>query len=457
MRPAIATILVLTTFGWVSASAAESAIDDPLPRRGFLGAQLMAVPPEWREMLRLGPQQGAIITGIIPGTAASLLDVRQYDVLIRVGDLEVSGDEVLPEIVSTISRHRDGDVLPFTFIRNGQEVTENIRLMGLQKEMNPKIDVVYSALKAGPIWQRTIITKPKGAGPFPIVVYFQDYGCESLDQPYPPYRPIRQFAHTLAELGVAVMRIEKPGIGDSEGPPCTECGFETERAAFDAAVPYAKSVPFVDANDVHIFGHGTGGVSAALAAAKYDVASVIVFGTYCRPFKDHLHRNELRFAAVSGIPESKSEETVALADKYFGMLLDEKKAPYEILFDCPELDAYVEVRDGDDSTKIFGVDYRYWQELNAVNVDEVWSNVDDLVLALWGDADYASGQEDHQRIADIVNANHPKNAVLWTVPGTGHKLDTATSIHESFAHRMYGPFNPLIAHQVQLWTRGGGR
>ncbi|MEK7794877.1 MAG: hypothetical protein AAB353_10120, partial [Candidatus Hydrogenedentota bacterium] len=66
MRPAIATILVLTTFGWVSASAAESAIDDPLPRRGFLGAQLMAVPPEWREMLRLGPQQGAIITGIIP-------------------------------------------------------------------------------------------------------------------------------------------------------------------------------------------------------------------------------------------------------------------------------------------------------------------------------------------------------------------------------------------------------
>ena len=445
------TVFLISSLGWVS--AAEGVEEDPLPRRGFLGAQLMEVPPEWRDELKLEPGIGAIIAGILPGTAASLLDVREYDVLVRVGDLEVVGSDVLPEIISTISRHRDGDVLPFTFLRFGKEITKDIRLMGMRKETSNSIDVLYSALKVGPIWRRTIVTKPKGDGPFPVVVYYQSYGCDSLDQPYTTRHNARHFAHSLADVGVAVIRIEKSGVGDSEGLPCIECGYEEEYAAYDVAVPYAKGLSFVDPDDVHVFGHGTGGVSAARVAAKYDVASVMVYGTYCRPLREHLELNEIRFLDVSGASNSRTEQTLAKAERFLTLMLDEGQHPTDILFEHRDLESYVEMREGDD-IRFFGVDHRYWRQLSDIDVEALWAEVDEPVLALWGDSDYVSGPEDHQRIVDIVNRKDAGRGLFRTVFSIGHAFDAAPSVNDSFADRMRGPMNPGIVREVENWVKG---
>lgn len=55
------------------------------------------------------------------------------------------------------------------------------------------------------------------------------------------------------------LRIEKPGVGDSEGGPFAELDFTTELDIYRQALKQLKEQPEVDAEHVFIFGHSMGG------------------------------------------------------------------------------------------------------------------------------------------------------------------------------------------------------
>ena len=108
---------------------------------------------------------------------------------------------------------------------------------------------------------------PDGAGPFPAAVLLSDVGPHDRDARQGNYRLFADVASALARQGVAVLRLDDRGVGQSGGNGATATTADLVRDA-QAALTYLRLRPSLDASRAGIIGHGEGGNVALLAAAQ---------------------------------------------------------------------------------------------------------------------------------------------------------------------------------------------
>jgi dienelactone hydrolase len=118
--------------------------------------------------------------------------------------------------------------------------------------------------------------KPKGDGPFPLVLYSHtSTGAGAI----PASRTLRpdMLASFLTERGIAVLAPMRRGRGMSEGSydepyPCNygshSAGLENAIADTDAALAYAKGLPFVDQGRIVLAGASRGGMLSVVYATR---------------------------------------------------------------------------------------------------------------------------------------------------------------------------------------------
>jgi dienelactone hydrolase len=118
--------------------------------------------------------------------------------------------------------------------------------------------------------------KPKGNGPFPLLLYSHtSTGAGAI----PASRTLRpdMLAQFLTERGMAVLAPMRRGRGMSEGSydepyQCNygshSAGLENAIADTDAALAYAKSLPFVDQERIVLAGASRGGILSVVYATK---------------------------------------------------------------------------------------------------------------------------------------------------------------------------------------------
>ena len=82
----------------------------------------------------------------------------------------------------------------------------------------------------------------------------------------------------IERSGALVMRVEKPGLGDSEGPPCRDVSFKEEFAAHRAALAYLKTIPDVDTNNIVILGLSNGGGYAPEVGNGHNIKGYAIMG-----------------------------------------------------------------------------------------------------------------------------------------------------------------------------------
>lgn len=89
------------------------------------------------------------------------------------------------------------------------------------------------------------------------------------------------------KAGYAVVRVEKPGIGESEGTKRLRSPqLSKDLTAFQNAFAFFKKLPFIDSTQVFLFGHSQGGITAPLLAAKtkFKPRGILVYGTVVKPW-----------------------------------------------------------------------------------------------------------------------------------------------------------------------------
>jgi len=85
------------------------------------------LPPEVRpERPQVQVVTGALIVEVIEGTPAEGARLRVGDLIVAVGDEQVSPDQPLPDLVG---RHRPGDQVTLTILRDGKRLTVEVRLV----------------------------------------------------------------------------------------------------------------------------------------------------------------------------------------------------------------------------------------------------------------------------------------------------------------------------------------
>ena len=134
------------------------------------------------------------------------------------------------------------------------------------RESYPNVEVIYDSVTSpGGKRLRTIITKPRNAkGKLPVIFVAGWLSCDSVEAPAETKDESGLVFRGLAQMpGFVLFRMDKQGVGDSEGV-CGETDFDSELAGYRAAFRALKNYDFIDTRRVYILGISNGGGFAPL-------------------------------------------------------------------------------------------------------------------------------------------------------------------------------------------------
>jgi hypothetical protein len=98
---------------------------------------------------------------------------------------------------------------------------------------------------------RTFVTRPKGVtGKVPAIFFVGWLSCDSVEYPDGETDGFGAIFHRLIEQsGYATMRLDKPGVGESQGD-CGKTDFATDLSGYQAAFAELFKYDFIDAAKV---------------------------------------------------------------------------------------------------------------------------------------------------------------------------------------------------------------
>ncbi|MDB5269901.1 MAG: hypothetical protein JWP58_2941 [Hymenobacter sp.] len=129
------------------------------------------------------------------------------------------------------------------------------------------IEAVNLTSQPGNVALAGTLSIPDGAGPFPAAVLLTDMGSQDRDSRQGSYRFFADIATTLARQGIAVLRLDDRGVGQSGGNGPLTTTADLVRDAL-AGLNYLRVRPSIDPARTGLIGHGEGGNVALLAAAQ---------------------------------------------------------------------------------------------------------------------------------------------------------------------------------------------
>jgi pimeloyl-ACP methyl ester carboxylesterase len=288
-------------------------------------------------------------------------------------------------------------------------------------EQLPSIDIQYGELAVGSARLRTIVTST--LRPRAMILVIQGIACESIEgsggegaEARGTDAPLVGLVHGLACAGYDTFRIDKHGVGDSDGGPCNAIDFETEVAGFAAALAAATDRARALAIPLVVFGHSVGGIIAARLASAH-VAAIVTYGAPASPWLACLVETTRRQMALRGVADATIERAATeLADRAFVDGLNGRTGAYH-------------------------------RQLDAIDPVTLWSAVTAPVLVVRGEFDWVVRADDQARIATLVG----HGSTIIDLPDVDHVLgwhpDQASSLRDYGA----GRFDPRIVPPIVAW------
>ena len=429
----------------------DASGSDVLPRRGSLGLPIAPVSAEQATKLKLKPGVGVVATQSIPGLTAERAGIKSGDIVVAL-----NGKSVGPSsIAATVREIPAGSPISITVVRDEKSTELKTNLMEKPRDPgNANYSVVYGHVVSHGKRMRTIITKPRKPGRYPGFMFIQgfapisyDFTLEgstgdvtTLDGPI-----LFEFANS----GFVTLRVEKPGVGDSEGGPFADMDYITELDIYRQALRQLKETKEVDSGNVFIFGHSMGGAFGPMIAAESRVKGLVVYGVEARTWFEYL-LDTIRFQGLlAGDTFETADDLVRQGSQLLTLVFLENQSVEEVKKSHPKLTG---LADSLFPGGLFsGKAHDFWRQLLETNFAAYWARCNSHVLAVWGASDFVSYDVDHKLIADIVNRAHPgwgKSAVL---PGSDHLFHDFGSESESMKNFRKGKFNPAFIKMTKDW------
>ena len=446
-------LFMLLALAWLASAAAhaDARNDGTLARRGYLGVRLGPVDEAVRASRNLEPRSGVHVQGLLPDSPASGI-LQEGDVVLKIDGQDLEGADAVAQAVTVIGSHKADQEARFLVARAGGRQEASIRFKALPLETHEPADTEYTSVEVNGNRHRVIVTRPKSTMAAPAIFYLQGISCSSVDEPLTPESPIQKFLTEFSNSGFVTYRVEKSGIGDSQGPPCAGIDFATELSGYRAALEHLASLSYVDPNRIFLFGHSMGGVFAPVLAKDFPVRGVIVYGTIGTPLKTYFLENDARQLGLRGMSAAGIQRGAGEMTTFIDLFFVQQKTPADVLAEAPLLKGFLNVRDSD-AQRFHGRHYGFWHQLDDIGLPSPWREVPVPSLILWGAADFAASRGDHVLIAETVNSIRPGGATFVELKDIGHGFDTARTMKDSMDRHMAGEFNAAAAAESLRWMR----
>jgi pimeloyl-ACP methyl ester carboxylesterase len=270
--------------------------------------------------------------------------------------------------------------------------------------------------------------------------------CDSVEAPPGTADATQLVMQSIARLsGFATIRMDKPGVGDSEGD-CAATDFVTELDDYRRALREITGYAFVDTSRIFLFGISNGGGFAPLVSGDFAIRGYVVDGGWIKTWYEHMLEIERRRLLLAGTRVSEINSLMkSVAQLYSAYLLD-RQPPGEIFARRPELQ---QLWQGDPEHQ-YGRPVTYYQQLQDLNLMAAWSQVKVPVLVLHGEFDWIMSRDDLETLASLVNRNRAGAAQFVELPRTGHTFEHYLSMQAAFSGNV-APFDSAVALRVTQW------
>lgn len=402
-------------------------------------------------------ENGMAIDSVFPNATMAALKLKKGDVLQSINGKNVNSVETYTAAATQI---RKGNKVSVVFLRDGKVQKASGKAVVKPFETSPTADIIYDWVRFREGYLRTMTWKPKDKTNLPAILLIPGYGCGSIENYSKSYNG--KLIEEWLRNGFAVVTIEKSGLGDSFNcGPCSEADLATDIESFDAGYKYMENLSYVDKSKLFIWGHSMGGTIAPEVGRRHKPAGIMVFGCVFRPWNEFLlEMHRVQKPLLDNLNYQQTEDFMRGIQKIYHEFFVNKKSP-EQLAAIPEYNPLVvsELGYKKGSNDMWGRHWKFWQQIDSLNLAKSWQEVNCPVLILHGATDYEQcSLVEPMMIEKTVNETHPGSAIWITIPGLDHFMMKSRDWPEAvrnFREGQYakGNFNPAIAVETVKWLK----
>jgi alpha/beta superfamily hydrolase len=415
----------------------EATGQGKLPRRAFIGLDMEPLSIETKK--QLGMEQtiyGVYVKGTIDGSPAQTGGLKRGDVIEYLDETKINSPQ---DILVAIRKIDNTSTITFGIYRKLKPKKVKVTLIPFPKEESAFFNTIYTSVVSGTNTHRVLITRPKAEGNYPAVILLQGVGCFTQDNMN--YPAVRNIVDSLTMAGFVVMRVEKSGVGDSQGKPCKEINFEEAVGGYGAGLRLLMQQSYVDTSNVFAIGFDIGGIIAPILNMQIPLKGIVSYGSIGKNwFEYEIENSRRQFMLTHQSLDSLDNFMRKEYNRIYGLFVS-MATPTAIIEKYPWTK---------DNLFIYPMSFEYFQQIALVDISSLWLRTNTHVLAIYGTADFVSSVGNNKNIANLVNAKSPGMGTYLELEGIDHWLNKAKDERASLTNRQ-SEFNPVIIQTIKKW------
>jgi dienelactone hydrolase len=372
---------------------------------------------------------GALVTRVDGNSNVFRAGLRMNDRLFAINRKSFKDEE---ELLKSLRAIRAGDEVELLVLHPGQSAPETIAF-----KPDPAPFEAYSTLALEPITLtnstgdqlRAFVTKPKDIqGKLPAILFVSWLSCGTVEAPERDDSWVKMLREVAEKSGCLMMRVEKPGVGDSNGTACSDCDLLTELDGYRAAWRHLKNRADVDTTRILVFGASLGGSLAALAGRDQPVAGYITAVSVYKTWLEHMIELERRRLQYTGSSQAEINSKMPGYIEFYTDYLVYKKAPGQIMREKPHLASYWY----DGPSHQYGRPAEFYMQVQDINFMSEWEKTKAPMLVVAGEMDWIMSLDDSKLLVEMINAKTPGRATLNVARGMDHHWTVYPTAQDAF-------------------------
>ena len=211
--------------------------------------------------------------------------------------------------------------------------------VALMRPQEPRPPFPYASedvrFESGSVRLAGTLTIPAGKGPFAAVLLISGSGLQDRDQTLFGHKPFWVLADHLSRAGIAVLRVDDAGTGQSDAHP-SPATLEDVAADAHAGVDFLRADARI--GTIGLIGHSEGGIVAPmLASRRDDIGFIVLLAAPGVPGDELMRRQNERIYAALDLPVDRRERLLGLLDRLYAVL----KSDASVAEATPEVEAIV--------------------------------------------------------------------------------------------------------------------
>jgi uncharacterized protein len=310
-------------------------------------------------------------------------------------------------------------------------------------------NVAYDNPQAPGVRLAGTFTRPKEGGPFRTVLLITGSGPQNRDEALMGHKPFLVLADYLTRSGIAVLRVDDRGVGESTGnfKTATTADFATDTMA---GVRYLLSRGDVDKKHIGLIGHSEGGAIAPMVAVKMpEIAFIVLLAGPGVPGEQVIEDQTYQLSLLAGISPEIAAQNRELEHKVLEAVLSDTDAEKKVLALAAGNPA-LEQRLKSQLPGLMSPWYRYFL---AYDPRPTLERVRCPVLALNGSKDsQVSPELNLPAIEAALHKGGNKDVTAEIVPGANHLFQDAKTGAVSEYSEIEETMSPTVLETIAAWV-----